>query len=254
MKEEYKVGKLIYDANIYDGMNTEIADLPFYSRWLKEKQNGNILELCCGTGRLTIPLAQEGYNITGVDNSASMLKQAKEKAYKMKVSIKFIEADIRSLDLPEVYDIIFIPFNSIHHLYTNQDFFDALMSVKKHLKEDGYFIFDCFNPNIHYIVNSEKEENIIAEYLTKDGRDVIIKQTMCYENTTQINRIKWHYFINGKFDSIQDLDMRLFFPKELDAYLCFHGFEIIHKFGGFGDDVFEDKTDKQIFICKNDDC
>ncbi len=250
MKEKYKVGKLIYDGNIYDGLNTHIDDLPFYSHWLKKRKNGNILELCCGTGRLTIPLAQEGYNITGVDNSTSMLKQAKRKANELKTPVRFIKSDIRTLDLAEVYDIIFIPFNSIHHLYTNQDFFDVLTSVKKHLKKTGYFIFDCFNPDIHYIIDSEKEEKIIAEYSTKDGREVVIKQTMIYENKTQINRIKWHYYINGRFDSIQNLDMRLFFPQELDAYLSMHGFKIIHKFGGFKEEIFEDKSEKQIVVCK----
>ncbi len=250
MEKEYTVGKLVYDGNIYDGLNTEVADLPFYSRWLAKRKNGNILELCCGTGRLTIPLAQEGYTITGVDNSTSMLKQAGKKADELNVPIRFIESDMRTLNLPEVYDIIFIPFNSIHHLYTNQDFFDVLTGVKKHLKSDGYFLFDCFNPNIHYIVHAEGEEQIIAEYSTKDGREVVIKQTMDYENTTQINRIKWHYFINGQFDSVQNMDMRLFYPKELDAYLSIHGFEIIHKFGGFEEEIFENKSEKQIVVCK----
>ncbi len=180
MEEKYNVGELIYDGNIYDGLNTEINDLPFYSRWLEKKKDGNILELCCGTGRLTIPLAQEGYNITGVDNSRTMLKQASQKADQLKVSVRFIESDIRTLDSPYSYDIIFIPFNSIHHLYTNQDFFEVLVNVKKHLKENGYFLFDCFNPDVRYIVNSEKEKKAIAEFTTKDGREVVIKQTMNY--------------------------------------------------------------------------
>lgn len=250
MDEKYTVGKLVYDGNIYDGLNTDMADLPFYSRWLKEKKNGNILELCCGTGRLTIPLVQEGCIITAMDNSTSMLEQAKAKADELNVPIKFIESDMRTFDLPEEYDIIFIPFNSVHHLYTNQDFFDVLTVVKKHLKKDGYFIFDCFNPDIRYIVHAEKEEQLIAEYSTKDSREVVIKQSMMYESTTQINRIKWHYFINGKFDSIQNMDMRLFFPQELDAYLSMHGFKILHKFGGFKEEIFENKSEKQIFVCK----
>lgn len=250
MEKRYNVGKLIYDGNIYDGMNTETDDLPFYSRRLKTRKNGNILELCCGTGRLTIPLAQEGYHITGVDNSLSMLKQAKRKANELNVPVRFIKSDIRSLNLSEMYDIIFIPFNSIHHLYTNQDLFNVLTGVKKHLKKSGYFLLDCFNPNIHYIVHSEKEEKTIAEYSTKDGRNVVIKQTMSYENKTQINRIKWHYFINGKFDSVQNMDMRLFFPQELNTYLSMYGFKIIHKFGGFKEEPFENRSEKQLFVCK----
>ncbi|MDR2037654.1 MAG: class I SAM-dependent methyltransferase [Bacteroidales bacterium] len=250
MEKNYKVGKLIYDGNIYDGMNTGINDLPFYSHWLKKRKKGNILELCCGTGRLTIPLAQEGYHITGVDNSTSMLKQAKGKANELNVPVRFIKSDMRSFELPEVYDIIFIPFNSIHHLYTNRDFFNVLICVKKHLKNNGYFIFDCFNPDIRYIVHAEKEERLIAEYSTEDGREVVVKQAMSYENATQINRIKWHYFINGKFDSIQNLDMRMFFPQELDTYLSMYGFKIAHKFGGFKEEIFENRSEKQIFVCQ----
>ena len=99
MENKYNVGELIYDGNIYDGMNIEIADLPFYSRWFDIKMNGSILELCCDTGRLTIPLTQEGYNITGVDNNTSMLKQATGKANELKIPTRFIESDIRCLDL-----------------------------------------------------------------------------------------------------------------------------------------------------------
>ena len=96
---------------------------------------------------------------------------------------------------------------------------------------------DCFNPNIRYIVEGEKEQQEIATYTTDDGREVSIKQTMRYENKTQINQIEWHYFINGEFNSIQNLDMRMFFPQELDSYLEWSGFDIIHKYGGFEEEV-----------------
>lgn len=58
----YKVGELIYDANIYDGLNTFLSDLQFYKKWLSKNKEAEILELCCGTGRLTIPIAKDGYN------------------------------------------------------------------------------------------------------------------------------------------------------------------------------------------------
>ena len=249
MDTDYKVGELIYDANIYDGMNTHIDDFQFYKRWLPENKEAKILELCCGTGRLTIPIAQEGYNICGVDYTPSMLEQAKKKAVEVGLVIDFIEADIRMLELQEKFDFIFIPFNSIHHLYRNEDLFKALECVKKHLKKGGLFLLDCFNPSIRYIVESEKEQAVIAEYTADDERDVLIKQTMHYESATQINRIEWHYFINGEFHSIQNLDMRMFFPQELDSHLEQTGFKIIHKFGNFEEEAFNDNSEKQIVIC-----
>ncbi|WP_033956974.1 class I SAM-dependent methyltransferase [Psychroserpens jangbogonensis] len=246
----YKVGDLIYDANIYDGMNTNLADLDFYKRWLPKNKNARILELCCGTGRLTIPIAKDGYDISGVDNMPSMLEQAKTKASEGGLDVEFIEADIRTLNLPEKFDLIFIPFNSIHHLYKNDDLFKAFKAVNNHLKDGGLFLLDCFNPNIQFIVEGEKEQKEIAKYTTNDGRDILIKQIMRYENKTQINRIEWQYYINGKFDSIQNLDMRLYFPQELDSYLEWNGFNIINKFGGFEEEAFNDHSLKQIFVCQ----
>lgn len=250
MNSNYKVGDLIYDANIYDGMNTHIDDLQFYKRWLPGNKAADILELCCGTGRFTIPIAKDGYNISGVDYTFSMLEQARLKASEAGLEIEFVEADIRTLDLQKKYDLIFIPFNSIHHIYQNEDLFKALDVVKSHLKDGGLFLLDCFNPNIQYIVEHEKKQVEVAEYTTKDGREVLIKQLMRYERKTQINRIEWHYFINGEFDSIQNLDMRLFFPPELDAYLEWNGFKIIHKFGSFDEEAFCDDSEKQIFVCQ----
>ena len=248
MTTDYKVGELIYDANIYDGMNTHVEDLQFYKRWLPQNKKAKILELCCGTGRLTLPIAKDGYNICGVDYTLSMLEQAKVKATEAGLDIDFIEADIRTLDLQEKFDLIFIPFNSIHHLYRNEDLFKALECVKNHLKKGGLFLLDCFNPNIQYIVENEKDQATITEYTTDDGRNVLIKQTMRYESATQINRIEWHYYINSEFHSIQNLDMRLFFPQELDSYLERAGFNIIHKFGGFEEESFDDKSEKQIYV------
>lgn len=156
MNTDYTVGDLIYDANIYDGMNTDLSDLQFYKRWLPQNKGARILELCCGTGRLTLPIARDGYNISGVDYTPSMLAQARLKASEVGLEINFIEADIRTLNLQEKYDLIFIPFNSIHHLYKNEDLFKVFNVVRNHLKDGGLFLLDCFNPNIQYIVEGEK--------------------------------------------------------------------------------------------------
>lgn len=250
MNNRYNVGHLIYDAQLFDGLNTSLADLQFYKTWLPKHKDAHILELCFGTGRLTLPIATNGYTITGVDNAPSMLEQAKVKVAKKGLEINFIEADIRTSDLGTTYDLIFIAFNSIHHLYQNEDLFKVFDVVKKHLKTDGLFLLDCYNPNITLIIDGEKEPKDLASHTTKDGRDVTIKQRMRYENKTQVNRITWHYDFNGTFNSIQKMNMRLFFPQELDAYLEFRGFAIRHKFGSFEADPFHDHSEKQIFVCQ----
>lgn len=249
-KNTYQVGDLVYDADIYDGLNTSLADLDFYKRWMPKNKDARVLELCCGTGRLTIPIAKEGYRITGVDIMASMLEKAKAKARESDLIINFIEADIRQLNLSEKFDLIFIPFNSIHHLYQNEDLFNTFMVVKKHLKEGGLFLLDCYNPDIAFIANNQKEAIETASYTTDNGKNVRIKQKMRYESHSQVNRIEWHYYIDGEFDSNQNLDMRMYYPQELDSYLKWHDFEITEKFGDFDETAFANDSPKQIFVCK----
>lgn len=116
MNTDYRVGDLIYDANMYDGLNIFLSDLQFYKKWLPQNKNAKILELCCGTGRLTIPIAKDGYHISGVDYTPSMLKQAKIKA-EAGLEINFIEADIRTLNLQEKLTLsLFLSIQSIIYI------------------------------------------------------------------------------------------------------------------------------------------
>ena len=81
------------------------------------------------------------------------------------------------------------------------------------------------------------------------GKTVIIKQSMKYDRVHQINRVKWHHFIDGK-EYIEPLDMRCFFPQEMDALLDYNGFEIMEKYGDFQRGAFVESSTKQIFICR----
>ena len=82
MKTDYKVGDLVYDADIYDGLNTSLSDLKFYKRRLPQNKDAKILELCCGTGRLTIPITKDGYNISGLITLHQCLNVQKKKPLK----------------------------------------------------------------------------------------------------------------------------------------------------------------------------
>ncbi|HOS30135.1 MAG TPA: class I SAM-dependent methyltransferase [Treponemataceae bacterium] len=250
MTKTYSVGKMIYDPKIYDGLNTQKEDIAFYKKWISENHIRSVLELCCGTGRITIPLAKEGINISGLDYSNAMLSEAKEKAQKENLTIPFTQGDMRNFKLDKKFEMIFIPFNSIHCLYEHSDFIDTMNSIYKHLEDSGFLIIDYFNPSLEYIVENSKKPLVIAEYETEDGRYVKIIQTMEYDDHTQVNRVKWEHSINGEFSSKESLDMRMFYPQELDYLITSSRFKIVNKFGSYERSDFSKGSQIQLVICQ----
>ncbi len=250
MNTNYGVGDYVYDAQIYDGLNSKIDDLVFYKKVFSKFSGVKILELCCGTGRLTIPLFESGFSITGIDLSTTMLEEAKRKSAEKGYKIPMLYGDMRSFSINTEFDAVFIPFNSIHHLYSNEDLFSTLHSAHEHLVNDGCLIIDYFNPNIRYIVENENKSVSIGSYTTQDGRKVVVNQTMKYEDDTQINRIKWQYIINNSEHSTQSLDMRIFYPRELDFYIESHNLKIIDKYGDYDMSEFKADSPKQLIICR----
>ncbi len=105
--EDYR---LIYQGEIYDAINRFTFDVGFYKKWCGHMP-GPILELCSGTGRLTIPLKQAGLDIMGLDLSSSMLAMARAKAAAERLDLTFVQDDMRRFDLDKKFSTIFIPFN-----------------------------------------------------------------------------------------------------------------------------------------------
>ncbi|MBN1637667.1 MAG: class I SAM-dependent methyltransferase [Ignavibacteriales bacterium] len=250
MTNQYSVGNFIYDPKVYDGLNQQKDDIQFYLQWITSHNLSKVLELCCGTGRITIPLAKSGIQISGYDLNETMLNEAKLKASSNNLTIPFYQGDMRNIELNDKYQMIFIPFNSIHCLYSHNDLFKTLQSIYNHLAKDGYLIIDYFNPSISYISSNQGKAVEIANYMTKDGRSIRINQTMNYEDNTQINRIKWEYYVNDQPYSIESLDMRMFYPQELDYYIESNKFNIVNKYGDYQMNPFTNGSTIQLLICQ----
>ena len=179
-----------------------------------------------------------------------MLDEAKLKSNAENLGISFYQGDMREISLNDKYQMMFIPFNSIHCLYTHSDLTKTLKSIHKNLSKDGFLVIDYFNPNISYIITNQRQEVEIASYKTEDGRNIRITQTMNYEDDTQINRIKWHYFVNNKPHSVESLDMRMFYPQELDYYIESNGYKIVNKYGDYQMNPFTNGSPIQLLVCQ----
>ncbi|HAR43441.1 MAG TPA: class I SAM-dependent methyltransferase [Bdellovibrionales bacterium] len=248
-RKNFGVSDTIHNATYYDALNTFTHDIPFYLNEAK-KARGPVLELCCGTGRISIPLAEAGVNITGVDITKSMLTAAKSKAAKANLATPFHLADIKSVRLRKKYQLVFIPFNSLQCIYTLSDIEKVFATVKFHLAPGGKFIFDVFNPSIDYMVKMKKRQNGKYRLTLADRRKVSIDEICSYDSEGQVNRVTW-FHRTGKSNAIpEQLDMRCFYPLEMAALLKYNGFRVLKKYGSFSKSPFTSDSMKQIFICE----
>lgn len=138
-KNEYKSFSYYYD---------EIMELIEYDGWVDLvrkycKPNSKILDLACGSGTLAISLANDGYQVSGLDLSKEIIEVAKEKMITNHVEIDFSLKDMTNFNYEHKFDIITCFFDSVNFL--NKDEVRLMMnSVYDNLNDGGYFIFDLF--------------------------------------------------------------------------------------------------------------
>jgi ubiquinone/menaquinone biosynthesis C-methylase UbiE len=154
-------------APYYDLMHRYVKDISFYVKEAK-KAKGKVLEIACGTGRLTIPIAKAGVDITGLDYSKDMLAVLRKKIKGMKNKPKIKYGDMRTFKLKDRFNLIFVPFNSFLYLKTQEDQLKALKNFKKHLKKGGKLIVNIFFPNMELIL---KKNNKLIREKSKDFKN-----------------------------------------------------------------------------------
>ena len=122
-----------------DGRHYDLMFAPSQERlqfWvdLAHEYGGPVLELTCGTGLKTIPIAQAGFQVTGIDLSQAMLAEARRKASLLEVQVAWVWGDVRNFDLDRTFPLILLPGNAICHLLTLPDLEACLACAKKHLR------------------------------------------------------------------------------------------------------------------------
>lgn len=244
------------DNHIYlDGKHYDLQYKDFtqdISFWRKQarKYGAPILELGCGTGRITIPIAKDGFKVTGLDISESMLAEAKRKSFVEEVDVEWIHADYRDFSLGKQFGLIIFPFNSMNLLYNLEEIESCFSCIQRHLKPKGRFIIDIFNPRLDILLRDSTKRYPHATYPNPNGKGVVeVTENSTYDDAVQINRIKLYYKIDSQKEKVDELNMRIFYPQEIDALLKYNGFTIERKFGDYDENSFKSGSQKQIIIC-----
>lgn len=238
------------DPEMYDHLyDTYQKDLDLILKWAS--RDYKIIELACGTGRLTIPMAQRGYRMIGVDLHEGMLERARRKAEQAEVSIEFVQQDCTELDLPVKSSLAFMTGNSYQHFLTNEAQDALFQSVRKHLVDGGVFIFDTRNPVLKELSTVDEYEE---KHIDKNGNRVMESHRDTYDHLTQILDCRTNrrvYRGDSLIAEEQDgISLRFSFPQEMERLVAANGFEIVHVYGDWDENELHAESVSMVYVCR----
>ncbi len=237
-------------------------DLEFYEEMARQSgANARILELACGSGRVTLPLLEAGFNVTGLDLSEKMLEIAREKADQLppeqRQKARFIQGDMRNFDFGgEQFDLIFIPLNSFQHLLEQDEQLQCLQAIRRHLAPAGRFILTSYNP--------EEKDNYPADGRVEYDREFTNPATgivvQCFLTTTAepSRQVRHHIFYFDEIGSdgtvrrvVARMSLRYSYRFELQLLLEKAGFRVEDFYGSYDFEEFApDNFSFLIYVCR----
>lgn len=166
------------------------GEFDFYRDLARETRSlGPILEVACGTGRISIDLAQQGMQVTGLDLSPEMLAIARHQSAGIK-NIRWEVADMRTFDLDERFGLVLIPGHSFQFMLTPADQLGCLTSIKRHLLPGGRLVVHVDHQDLGWLWSLYKENGGKFEKVREvahpdSGNPVAVFQAWSYEPATQ---------------------------------------------------------------------
>ena len=240
-------------ADVYDDYASGLpGDVEFYVAEA-EKTDGEVLEIGCGTGRILIPVAEAGRAVTGIDATPTMLDVCREKLAKLPDEVRGLitlhEADMRDFDLDKQFPLIICPYRAFLHNLTVEDQLATLGCIRRHLRPDGRFVMNVFDPKLELIAPHLHEENasdyeLFRSYFdSTTGNQIDVYEKRWYDPTLQIIHCDCRFIEklpSGKErpkDS-RKLTLRWVYRWEMEHLFARAGFEIVELVGNFDRDPF----------------
>ncbi len=238
------------DAADYDLVYADFtrADLPFWEQLVTERPYRRVVELGCGTGRLTIPLARvgaaHGFRIAGIDRVESMLAAAQRKRAaeppEVQAVLSFHQGDMRAWQLEgSPVDLIVIPFNAAMHLHSLDDQLAAWRCAYAQLAPGGRFVVDLFIPSIKQLVDGVYHPPADGHRAPDGSRLVAQSEERHYDASSQTQRLQrtTRYAFDDParpdYQTYHEIDIHMYFPRELHLLFLYSGFEIAAAYGDY---------------------
>jgi SAM-dependent methyltransferase len=116
--------------------------------------DGRVLEFAIGTGRVAVPLAERGVPVTGIELSRPMLEQLRTKADE--AAIPVVVGNLATARAPGEYSLIYLVYNTISNLLTQQEQVACFRNAARHLRPGGRFLIELWVPELRKLPPGQK--------------------------------------------------------------------------------------------------
>ena len=245
-------------ARVYDSIYSYVReDIPFYVD-LAKKSGGPVLELGCGTGRVTVPIVEAGVEIVGLDSSAAMLEAASRKLERLSPggSVTLARGDMARL--PAEYEgrfsLVIVPFRGFLSLLTVPEQEQTLEGVRRSLAHGGRLVFNVFVPDLRMLVEDGDAAHHLRDVTDPEtGKRLVVWHQSSYDNHNQVVFVR---LIVDRLDDrgrveervYHDYELRYVHRWEMHHLLVRCGFEVLDLFGDFDGSEFDETSGEMVWV------
>ena len=201
---------------------------------------GPVLELGIGTGRIALPLAARGVRVDGVDLSPAMIAQLRAKPGGDEISVTV--GDFADVPVPGAYRLIFVVFNTLFNLLTQEDQVRCFENVAAHLADDGSFVVEAYVPAFLYRLRNDQYVDAEAVKVDEVRLDVLRHDAatqMLEESHVSLSRTGIH---------LNPVVQRYAWPSELDLMARIAGLRLKGRWGGWARESFNSSSNAHVSV------
>jgi hypothetical protein len=215
-----------YDARSADMFDPAIVG-PTVDLLAELAGDGAALEFAIGTGRIAVPLAAKGVRVAGIDNSEAMLEQLRAKPGAER--IEAVAGDMAKTRLGGEFSLVFLVFNTIFNLTTQDGQVACFENAAAHLRAGGRFVIEARVPELQRLPLGQ---TVLPWRAEPGGISAYV-----YDVVTQRLSAQHHHFVDGRVESAPT-EMRYAWPAELDLMARLAGMRLEDRWGGWQREPF----------------
>ena len=235
-------------AKFYDLNPSAPNDIPFYQQFLTSPKI-SVLELGCGTGRVTLALASYSGYVHGIDVSSAMVELCRQKLMKAKLPENRVcveEGDITNFDLGKKFDFIIAPFRVLQNIEKDEDVAAMFRCIRQHLAPGGTCVLNAFRP--FYAPQDLREHWLSTEERLNWEVAVDGGKVACYDRRTRLDvekLILYPELIYRRYEgerlveeAILKLVMRCYYAETFERLVTENGFVSLNRWGGYTGEIY----------------